>query len=150
VAPTAPPPAAPPPARPVAAAPPPPAPPPPRRADWRDWPLTPGDWRYARAAQGASVASFGGGGAPLLSLRCEGGGVTFALEAPASSATVRSSTMARSLALTNGAARLAPGDALLDAIGFSRGRFVVETPGAPALVIPAYPEILRLIEDCRG
>jgi hypothetical protein len=33
---------------------------------------------------------------------------------------------------------------------FSRGRFTVEVPGAPMLVIPAWPEPARVIEDCRG
>jgi hypothetical protein len=40
-------------------------------------------------------------------------------------------------------------DALVDAIGFSRGRFVVEGGGLAALVVPAWPEILRVAEDCR-
>lgn len=41
-------------------------------------------------------------------------------------------------------------DPLLDAIGFSRGRFVIEQPGLPILVIPSWAEILRVVEDCRS
>jgi hypothetical protein len=44
---------------------------------------------------------------------------------------------------------LAPNDALLDAIAFSRGRFMLEMPGAPTLYLPAWPELSRVIEDCR-
>jgi hypothetical protein len=44
----------------------------------------------------------------------------------------------------------APGDRLLDAIAFSRGRFMVEIPDFPALYLPSWPELTRVIEDCRG
>jgi hypothetical protein len=40
-------------------------------------------------------------------------------------------------------------DALLDSIAFSRGRFAVSASGTPALVLPAGPEIGRVVEDCR-
>lgn len=46
-------------------------------------------------------------------------------------------------------ATLAASDPLLDAMGYSRGRFVVEQAGMPTLVIPAWPEIERVTEDCR-
>ena len=45
---------------------------------------------------------------------------------------------------------LAVTDPLLDAMAFSRGRFVVEQPGQAPLVLPPYAEIGRVIEDCRG
>lgn len=44
---------------------------------------------------------------------------------------------------------LAARDSLLDAIAFSRGRFAVETAGLPTLYLPSWPEISRVIEDCR-
>ena len=40
-------------------------------------------------------------------------------------------------------------DSLLDAMAFSRGRFAVETAGLPTLYLPSWPEISRVIEDCR-
>ena len=40
-------------------------------------------------------------------------------------------------------------DPLLDAIAFSRGRIGVTMTGAEALVVPAWPEPARTIEDCR-
>jgi hypothetical protein len=145
--------ASPPPAAPVRTPPPAPTPSPPApvplAADWRDWPITPGDWRYAGGA-----ASFGTGSIPLLSLRCDAGAIALTRAGTATSATVRASTTARTLPMTSGSngsvARLPATDPLLDAIGFSRGRFVVESPGAAPLVVPANAEILRVIEDCRG
>jgi hypothetical protein len=40
-------------------------------------------------------------------------------------------------------------DALLDAMMFSRGRLGVAVSGSPALVVPPWPEIARVVEDCR-
>lgn len=134
-------------------------PPAPRAADWRDWPVTPGDWTYRSDARG-SIALFGRPGADAwLTLRCDrpagmvylsrAGGVTAPL-------TLRTSSVARTLLVqpTGGApayvaVALSPRDPLLDAIGFSRGRFVVEQGGAPTLVVPAWAEVARVTEDCR-
>lgn len=147
--------------RPVAVVPPravPPAPPP-ATADWRDWPLTPGDWVYRRDAQG-SIALFGRtGGDALLTLRCDRVRGTLYLSrqgaAPAP-LVVRTSTLARTLAVQpTGAApaymavALTPNDGLLDALAFSRGRFIVEQAGAATLVVPAWAEVPRVTEDCR-
>jgi hypothetical protein len=133
-------------------------PPPPASADWRDWPLTPGTWSYRADAQG-STASFGASGlAPELTLRCDRARSRIALtrsgpvSAPA--LTIRTTSIARTLpvspATTGAAADLAARDALIDAMGYSRGRFVVQGGGVPTLVVPAWAEILRVAEDCRG
>lgn len=145
--------------RPVVVAPPAPPRPVPQGADWRDWPVTPGDWVYRIDGRG-SIALFGPAGADaLLTLRCDRqtnmiylsrqGTVTAPL-------TLRTSSLARTLGVqpTGGvpayvALALAPRDALLDAMAFSRGRFIVEQAGAPTLVVPAYAEIGRVTEDCR-
>ena len=47
-------------------------------------------------------------------------------------------------------ATLSAGDPILDAMVFSRGRFTVEAPGLPMLVLPTWPAPARVIEDCRG
>lgn len=128
--------------------------------DWRDWPLTPGTWSYRRDARG-SIALFGPAGADAaLTLRCDLGARRLYLSRSGSVTTpltIRTSTMLRSLGVqpTGGtpayvATALATGDTLLEAMGFSRGRFVVEQAGAPTLVIPAWAEIGRVTEDCRG
>jgi hypothetical protein len=139
-----------------------PAPPPvmPASSDWRDWPLTPGTWSYQRDARG-SVASFGPVGSDArMMLRCDAGrrqiflSVAGSIPAPL---TIRTSSLSRSVPVkpTGGtppyvAAALAPRDGLLDAMGFSRGRFVVQQSGGPTLVVPAWAEIERVTEDCRG
>ena len=40
-------------------------------------------------------------------------------------------------------------DPLLDAMAFSRGRFAVEAAGMATLYVPSWPEVSRVIEDCR-
>jgi hypothetical protein len=142
------------------------APPPPRPAapalgpDWRDWPVSAGTWTYRQDARG-SIALFGTGGSDAsLTLRCDREGSRIYLSragAAATSATIRTSTTTRAVPMqpTGGtpayvAAALAPADPLLDAMAFSRGHFTVEQAGTPPLVIPAWAEVGRVIEDCRG
>lgn len=47
------------------------------------------------------------------------------------------------------AAELHSGDPMLDSIAFSRGRFMLEVAGLETLYLPAWPEIGRVVEDCR-
>jgi hypothetical protein len=39
--------------------------------------------------------------------------------------------------------------ASLDQLAYSRGRFMLSKPGRETLIIPVWPEIARVIEDCR-
>ena len=144
--------------------PPPPAPRPtatPLSKDWRDWPVTPGDWVYRQDGRG-SIALFGLPGADaVLTLRCDRAASAIYLSRHGAAAgpvamTIRTSTMLRTLsaAPTGGtppyvAVAIQPRDALLDAIGFSRGHFVVEQAAETTLVVPAWAEIERVTEDCR-
>ncbi|WP_129793368.1 hypothetical protein [Sphingosinicella sp. CPCC 101087] len=146
----APPAPAPPPPPAPAPAPPPPAPPPP--AVWEDAPPSPGDWRL----NGPSAA-FGSAQGPELIVRCEGDRQVSLIRAGArsgTSLTIRTTYGARALPAAPRpeglAARLAASDPLLDSIVFSRGRFAVEAPGLPRLVVPAWPEPARIVEDCRA
>jgi hypothetical protein len=146
----------PPPAPPVAQPRPVQPPPPPPPMDWRDRALTPGGWTY-RAEGNATVASFGGAS---FAVRCDRATrqVTLLRSGVTSGnmMTVRTSSTARNLPLSiqqNVAGTftaLPANDRLLDAIAFSRGRFTVEVPGTPMLVIPAWPEPARVVEDCRS
>lgn len=131
----------------------------PPSSDWRDWPLTPGTWTYRRDARG-SLALFGPAGAnALMTLRCDLSSRQIFLSRAGSIVaplTIRTTSTARALTMhpTGGtppyvATTLAPNDSLLDAMGFSRGRYVVEQPGAQTLVVPAWAEIERVTEDCR-
>lgn len=151
-------PAPPPPAAPVAL-PPPPAPTP-LASDWRDWPLTPGVWSYERDSRGTR-AMFGLANADArLVLRCDRADRQVYLSragAQTGALTIRTSSTVRAVPVrpTGGtlpyvAAALGVRDPLLDAMAFSRGRFVVEQAGDVALVVPAWAEIGRVIEDCRG
>lgn len=148
------------PARPVPT--PAPAPPAPLASDWRDWPLSAGDWRYR-----AGIAWFGGDWqTQQLSLRCDPAARELVLSRVAPPGAVPATMIVRTTSLTRVLpapvwteadgwpprvyrATLSATDPLLDAIAFSRGRFVVEGAGAP-LVVPAWAEIGRVIEDCRG
>lgn len=139
-------------------APPPPAPPPaprptatptsaPIAEDWRDRPYSEGDWSYVRQ-DGASEARFG----PIL-LRCNGGQVRLVWTGAAPGPlTVRTSYGDSARQMGAGAAgaelELAPGDPLLDQIAYSRGRFMLAA-GAQELILPAWPELQRVVEDCR-
>lgn len=131
-------------------------------ANWQDAPQTPGDWQH-RVINGQSTALFSDpGGAVRMTLACDLARGTVALaraaEAPAA-VPMRIYTETRNASLTAqpqaGALQLVitavpARDPLLDAIAFSRGRFAVEIPGLQTLYLPSWPEITRVIEDCRG
>lgn len=123
-------------------------------------PQTPGDWRYSAAATG-SIARFGESASePLFAIECDRRGRmitlvrtgTFPTDAPV---TVHTTTGSRALSAAPAGdgrslrAALSPSDPTLDAMAFSRGRFAFEVTGAPTLHIPSWPEITRVVEDCR-
>lgn len=122
--------------------------------------MAPGTWRYERDARG-SRALFGIPGSEALAvLRCDLASHAVYLSRAGSAAgamTVRTTSTTRALtvqptggALPYVAVALAPRDALLDAIAFSRGRFTMEQPGIPPLVLRPWAEVSRVIEDCRA
>lgn len=123
-------------------APPPPAPPA-VPATWIDAPLSVGDWTYKVEVSG-SAAAFRGS---ALVVRCDPARreVTLILQGATGPLTVQT-TYGR----TSFAGPLAASDPRLDEIAFSRGRFAVEAAGASRLVVPAWAEPARVIEDCRG
>lgn len=134
-----------------------PAPPAP---DWRDLPLTGGDWYYSSQG-GTSQALFGPPNSEALFIvRCEPSRQVTLSKAgrPTSPAlTIRTTTDARTFPatvrvepLSYASTTLSANDRFLDAIVFSRGRFVVEMPGTPRLVLPTWPAPARVVEDCRG
>jgi hypothetical protein len=137
----------------------------PPAADWRDAPLSRGDWRYAADGQGSLAVFAAPGETPLLVLRCDlaSHAMTLARRGTAPGAvpaTLATSSGQRAWsalprppadARAEGdlAIRFAASDPQLDAIAFSRGRFAVEMPGVARLVLPAWAELGRVIEDCR-
>ena len=131
-----------------------PAPPPP--VDWQDAELSPGDWTY-RDQGGRAVAAFTSTATPSVSFMCmESRSIMIAVQtpAPASSIVVRTTNGDRQLSASQDHLRVyatvPAADPLLDEIAFSRGRFLVQAAGSPAAILPAWPEVARVIEDCRG
>ncbi len=140
-----------------------PAPPPstPATTDWRDIPLTRGDWSYSPVAGGTAARFAAAGSIPLFAVRCEMSTRTISLARSAASGavpatmTITTSAGNRTLAATpvTGqaiAASLPARDPFLDKMAFSRGRFVIAVAGTTRLVIPSWPEFARVIEDCRS
>lgn len=152
-------------------APPRPAPPAsvPRAAatNWRDLPQSAGSWTYAAEATGSAASFSQQGTGPLAVLRCDRSRSAIVLQrAGAASgpvpATITTSSTTRRLTATSAnppatAASAPPHfeivftvrDPLLDAMAFSRGRFMLEVAGTQTLVLPVWSELGRVIEDCR-
>lgn len=137
-----------------------PVPPP---ADWRDASQTPGDWSWEKV-NGVSVASFGQRNISFVfriscaaDKRAVGIGIS-GIAQPGDPVVFTTTSIKRAVPAATGSASgilgtvgvsLAPRDPLLDAIAFSRGRFMVEVAGFAPLYLPSWPEISRVIEDCR-
>lgn len=129
--------------------------------DWRDRSITPGVWRWGLTG-GASAASFGTGtSGPLLEFRCDRTSGTVLMIRPGAASEATATKVTTTSAARSLIAQPLPGptpqlavpiparDPLLDAIVFSRGRFAVETQGLSPLYVPNWPEVARVVEDCR-
>ena len=137
-----------------------PAPTPRLSADWNDWPFALGDWVYRRDDRG-STALFGPAGQnAVVSLRCDLQNRRIYLSreatAPVQRIVIRtSSSMKEFVAKPTGgtpaylATEIMPIDPILDAMAFSRGRILLETDGHTPIILPAWAEIIRIVEDCR-
>jgi hypothetical protein len=129
-----------------APAPPPPPPPPPPPGGWQDRPYSAGDWSYA-----GGQARFG----DAVTLRCDPGSRRVTLEVAGASAgplTVRTSYGDSSRSATSSGtgvrSELSATDPLLEQMAFSRGRFMLAA-GGRELILPTWPEVARVLEDCR-
>jgi len=138
-----------------------PAPAPAAQQDkWTEWDITPGDWAYRSDSRG-SIALFGpAGGEAIVTLRCDTARqriyLTRRSNQRSGNFTIRTSAKLKTAgAVTTAgtppylAIEMMPRDPILDAISYSRGRFAIEATGERGLAIPVYPEISRVIEDCR-
>jgi hypothetical protein len=132
-------------------------------ANWEDLSPTPGDWVYRADGRGA-VAMFGVSGADAnFLIRCDKAKSRIYLSRPGAfpsgetgRMTIRATTGLQTYAVANTggtpayiSAELMTGDPHLDAMAFSRGKFLVTVKGAEDLVIPSWPELARVVEDCR-
>ncbi|MFM5906204.1 MAG: hypothetical protein ACKOPO_01225 [Novosphingobium sp.] len=125
----------------------------PAPGDWRDQPRTAGDWRW-RVEGARSVASYGS----VFAIACNATqrALTLEIATPASAnqiVMITTTSQRRALGVQAAGqiatASLAAGDPLIDAMAFSRGRFMVESGAMTPLYLPSWPEITRVTEDCR-
>ena len=132
--------------------------------NWMDAPQTAGDWSYTQDS-GETLAVFGTDRTPqgiklLLACNRQTGRIGIARQGTATGQVemlIRTETQDRRLTagpVTSRApmvvAEVAASDPLLDAMAFSKGRFAVEVAGLEPVFVPAWPEVTRVIEDCRG
>ena len=145
----------------------PPAPAPiavPSEGNWQDWPTTAGDWAY-RQDQRGSVALFGMSGADAdFLIRCDRNVRKIFVSRKGSFAegesgrmTLRATTGLQTYVVANTGStppyisgEIATSDPHLDALAFSRGKFLVSVKGGADLVVPAWAEVARVVEDCRA
>ena len=124
-------------------------------------PQTPGDWTYVNSGSGG-YANFGTSPANTrFTIWCDRPQRRVDLIRPESFTGTRTmrivtETTTRILEANPSSSRgnqivasLSANDPLLDAMAITRGHFGIETEGLPTLYLPAWPEISRVIEDCR-
>ena len=119
-----------------------------------------GRWTIAAAPDGSAATFLNASAIPQLAIRCVRTTRRVSISRAATGAApflnVWTSSGNRSVpagfdpATQRMTIQLAAYDSLLDALAFSRGRFAVYVSGNPALVLPAWPEVARVIEDCRS
>jgi hypothetical protein len=83
-------------------------------------------------------------------LRCDRATRTVTITRPGgapAALTVVSDSVTRTLPPSG---RLLANDPLLDAIAYSRGRFIIRDGTGPTVAVPSWPEAARSIEDCRN
>jgi hypothetical protein len=107
-------------------------------------PLAPGQWSYVASATG-SEARYDG----YIIIRCDRVTRTMTVTRPGIAPGVLSIVTDSTTRNLPVGGRLLANDPILDAMAFSRGRFVVLGGGA-TLAIPSWPEAARSIEDCRS
>jgi hypothetical protein len=134
--------------------PPPKAPPPPPPAaviDWKDAPLTPGEWSFDPAARSVTFAQ-------AVALRCVAQGIQIeSIALPgvmATSLDIRTTGAARTVPAeriaTRLIARLPAADPIFDEIAYTRGRWALGPSATTPSVLPARADVARLIETCRA
>jgi len=120
-------------------------------------PITPGTWRWGMEG-GRSVARFANN-TLVFSCNRSAGSITLARPGNADGAVPMTVITSNARQTLTGQPVVGPPpsialtfqarDSLLDAMAFSRGRFAIETAGLPTLYVPSWPEVSRVIEDCR-
>jgi hypothetical protein len=127
--------------------------------DFSTAPALAGSWSYAAIAGGSEARFADAQGNPQLWLQCTRATRRLSIAKPASGAAplinVWTSSLTRSVPASYKPAtgrltiELAAYDPLLDALAMSRGRVAFTVAPQPALVVPPWAELARVIEDCR-
>jgi len=127
---------------------------------WSERPFTPGDWSY-KTERGDTLALFGERGTDArFVIRCNPNARRVTLSRAGTSPgplTIRTAYGARQFAAQESGGALPYTDVTMDAMApvldemiYSRGSFAVEMPGTTPLRLPTWPELARVVEDCRG
>ena len=119
-----------------------------------------GTWNYTAGATASEASFLNQSALPQLTIRCTKATRRVTILKPATGAaatmTLWTSSAVRAVPasfnpLTNRISiELVSNDPLLDALAFSRGRIGVTVAGGPSLVVPAWPEVAHVVEDCRS
>ena len=119
-----------------------------------------GNWTYSATADGSEATFANASGFPQLWVHCTRATRRVSIAKPATAAaplvSIWTSSLSRnvpaSFNVTTGrlTTDLPASDPLLDALSNSRGRIALTVGTQPALVVPAWAEPARVIEDCRG
>jgi hypothetical protein len=118
-----------------------------------------GSWTYSPVVGGSEATFVNAASQPQLTISCARPTRQVTISKPATGAapfisiwtTAQTRNLPASYNPATGrlSATLAAFDPFLDAIAFSRGRAEFSVSGQPALVIPTWQEVARVIEDCR-
>jgi hypothetical protein len=130
------------------------------KVDWRELSVMAGSWRWSREGT-LSVARFAlPNGTERISFACDPARRSVTLrymqiasgEQPLTITTTDTKQIVTGQATTQAPYAIevafASRDQMLDAIAFSRGRFMIES-GSEWAIAPSWPEVSRVIEDCR-
>ena len=119
-----------------------------------------GNWTYALTSDGSEATFTNTSGFPQLWVRCVRASRKVSIAKPATAAApfiaVWTSSQGRTVPASFNPAtgrltiELDASDALLDALSNSRGRIGFTVSPQPSLVVPAWPEPARVVEDCRA
>lgn len=119
-----------------------------------------GSWTYAATPEGSDASFTNLSAIPQLSVHCTRATRRVSISKPATAAaptiTVWTSSLTRSIpssfnpATSRLTVDLTNYDPILDAIAASRGRIGFGVGSEPPLILPAWAEAARVIEDCRA
>jgi hypothetical protein len=118
-----------------------------------------GKWSYSTVTAGSEATFANTAAQPQLTIGCSRATRQVIIAKPAAAAapllSVWTSAQTRNLPATFNpatgrlSASVSAYDPFLDAIVFSRGRIAVSVSGQAALIVPAWTELARVVEDCR-